>query len=155
MQAGQERFHALGPIYYRDSNGAVIVYDVTDPESLVKAKNWIKELRNMLGNSVCLALVANKTDLLNVRTSLNINPVIQEAIAYSGTLDKSKHYLTSAKLNEGLQEMFCDLTKRMLEYQKRNRKPDSLLPSLAGSRTLRIQDDDFEEQEENVRKCSC
>lgn len=34
--AGQERFHALGPIYYRDSNGAVLVYDVTDEDSFQK-----------------------------------------------------------------------------------------------------------------------
>jgi len=34
--AGQERFHALGPIYYRDSNGAVLVYDITDEDSFMK-----------------------------------------------------------------------------------------------------------------------
>ncbi len=34
--AGQERFHALGPIYYRDSNGAILVYDVTDEDSFQK-----------------------------------------------------------------------------------------------------------------------
>lgn len=34
--AGQERFHALGPIYYRDSNGALLVYDVTDEDSFQK-----------------------------------------------------------------------------------------------------------------------
>ena len=34
--AGQERFHALGPIYYRDSNGAILVYDITDEDSFAK-----------------------------------------------------------------------------------------------------------------------
>lgn len=34
--AGQERFHALGPIYYRDSNGALLVYDITDEDSFQK-----------------------------------------------------------------------------------------------------------------------
>ena len=34
--AGQERYHALGPIYYRDSQGAVVVYDVTDEDSFHK-----------------------------------------------------------------------------------------------------------------------
>ena len=34
--AGQEKFHALGPIYYRDSHGAVLVYDVTDADSFNK-----------------------------------------------------------------------------------------------------------------------
>lgn len=34
--AGQEKFHALGPIYYRESNGAVLVYDITDESSFQK-----------------------------------------------------------------------------------------------------------------------
>lgn len=37
--AGQERFHALGPIYYRDSNGAILVYDITDEDSFQKVPN--------------------------------------------------------------------------------------------------------------------
>ena len=61
--AGQERFHALGPIYYRDANGAVLVYDITDADSFAKVKNWIKELRKMLGNEISLAIAGNKIDL--------------------------------------------------------------------------------------------
>ncbi|KAK6292347.1 hypothetical protein J4Q44_G00369310 [Coregonus suidteri] len=61
--AGQERFHALGPIYYRDSNGAILVYDITDEDSFQKVKNWVKELRKMLGNEICLCIVGNKVDL--------------------------------------------------------------------------------------------
>ena len=61
--AGQERFHALGPIYYRDANGAVLVYDITDADSFIKVKNWVKELRKMLGNDISLIIVGNKIDL--------------------------------------------------------------------------------------------
>jgi len=45
---GQERFHALGPIYYRDADGALLVYDITDTESLTKVKKWEKELRKIV-----------------------------------------------------------------------------------------------------------
>ena len=61
--AGQERFHALGPIYYRDANGAILVYDITDADSFVKVKNWVKELRKMLGADINLAIAGNKVDL--------------------------------------------------------------------------------------------
>lgn len=61
--AGQEKFHALGPIYYRSSNGAVLVYDITDEDSFQKVKNWVKELRKMLGNDICLVIAGNKIDL--------------------------------------------------------------------------------------------
>ena len=61
--AGQERFHALGPIYYRDAHGAVLVYDVTDADSFGKVRNWVKELRKMLGEDISLAIAGNKVDL--------------------------------------------------------------------------------------------
>jgi Ras-related protein Rab-21 len=61
--AGQERFHALGPIYYRDSSGALLVYDITDAESFNKVKNWVKELRKIVGNDIILIIAGNKVDL--------------------------------------------------------------------------------------------
>ena len=42
--AGQERFHALGPIYYRDSNGALLVFDITDEDSFQKVIGIAPEL---------------------------------------------------------------------------------------------------------------
>lgn len=38
--AGQERFRTLTPSYYRDAQGAILVYDV----SFSKLKNWLNEL---------------------------------------------------------------------------------------------------------------
>ncbi|XP_076331967.1 ras-related protein Rab-21-like [Tachypleus tridentatus] len=107
--AGQERFHALGPIYYRDSNGAVLVYDITDEDSFQKVKMWVKELRKMLGSDVCLCIAGNKTDLEKDRAVS-----LEEANVYSASVG-AKHFLTSAKLNRGIEELFVDLTKRMIE----------------------------------------
>uniref|UniRef100_A0A672MHS3 Ras-related protein Rab-21 n=1 Tax=Sinocyclocheilus grahami TaxID=75366 RepID=A0A672MHS3_SINGR len=106
--AGQERFHALGPIYYRDSNGALLVYDVTDEDSFQKVKNWVKELRKMLGNEICLCIVGNKIDLEKDR-----HVSVEEAEGYAESVG-AKHYHTSAKLNKGIEELFLDLCKRTL-----------------------------------------
>ena len=43
--AGQEKFRALAPMYYRDASGAVLVYDITFRESFSRVVNWVKELR--------------------------------------------------------------------------------------------------------------
>ncbi|XP_069798116.1 ras-related protein Rab-21-like [Narcine bancroftii] len=107
--AGQERFHALGPIYYRDSNGAILVYDITDEDSFQKVKNWVKELRKMLGSEISLCIVGNKTDLENDR-----NVLIEEAEAYTTSVG-AKHFHTSAKMNQGIEELFLHICKRMLE----------------------------------------
>ena len=61
--AGQERYHALTPMYYRNSNGAFLVYDITDVDSFQRIKNWVKELKVSLGQEVVLCIVGNKVDL--------------------------------------------------------------------------------------------
>ena len=119
LYSGQERFHALGPIYYRDSNGALLVYDVTDADSLSKVKTWVKELRKIRGNNVVLAIVGNKTDLLSAQQQNNIldNELIAEAQKYSESANAS-HYCTSAKTNRGIDDLFLDLTKSKLLFGK-------------------------------------
>jgi len=107
--AGQERFHALGPIYYRESNGALLVYDITDNDSFVRVQNWVKELRKMLGKDIVLAIAGNKCDLERNRVVS-----LETAEKYAQTVG-AKHYSTSAKLNKGVNELFLDLTKRMLD----------------------------------------
>jgi Ras-related protein Rab-21 len=39
------------------------VYDITDADSFTKVKNWVKELRKMLGSEICLVIAGNKIDL--------------------------------------------------------------------------------------------
>lgn len=107
--AGQERFHALGPIYYRDSNGAILVYDITDEDSFQKVKNWVKELRRMLGQDVTLCIVGNKTDMEKDR-----HVPVQDAEAYAASVNAT-HLHTSAKLNKGIEELFLELSKGMIE----------------------------------------
>lgn len=117
--AGQERFHALGPIYYRDSHGAVLVYDITDEDSFEKVKNWVKELRRMLGNDVALVICGNKSDMEKNRT------VDQSTAEQYAASVGAVHFNTSAKLNRGIEEMFFDLCKRMMQQTaaKESRQP--------------------------------
>ncbi|KAJ8916899.1 hypothetical protein NQ315_013368 [Exocentrus adspersus] len=110
--AGQEKFHALGPIYYRSSNGAVLVYDITDEDSFNKVKNWVKELRKMLGTDIHLAIVGNKIDLARDR-----HVTLEEAQVYSEKVG-AMHFETSAKLNEGVDELFLALTEKMVHDYK-------------------------------------
>lgn len=56
-------FHILGPIYYRDAAGALLVYDITDNLSFDKVKNWVKELRKIVGNDIIIIIAGNKVDL--------------------------------------------------------------------------------------------
>ncbi|CAN6673985.1 GTP-binding protein Ypt6p [Trichomonascus vanleenenianus] len=63
--AGQERFRTLIPSYIRDSNVAVVVYDITNRQSFVDAGKWIEDVKAERGTQVIIVLVGNKTDLSN------------------------------------------------------------------------------------------
>ncbi|XP_070532908.1 ras-related protein Rab-21-like [Ptychodera flava] len=132
--AGQERFHALGPIYYRDSNGAILTYDITDEDSFQKVKNWVKELKKMLGNDICLCIAGNKIDLEKDR-----NVPVAEAEAYAASVG-AKHFHTTAKLNKGIEEMFLDLSKRMIERQSEESRGTS--SARTQRKTVTIVDDE-------------
>jgi len=107
--AGQERFHALGPIYYRDANGALLVYDITDRDSFTKVRNWVKELRKIVGRDIVLVICGNKFDLDKQR-QVDDN----EAKEYSESVN-AIHLLCSAKTGKGVDNAFLELTKGMLK----------------------------------------
>ncbi|CAN0392926.1 unnamed protein product, partial [Laminaria digitata] len=59
-----QRFHKITQAYYRGSHGIVLVYDVSDPETLDNIAYWMKCIRDNAGsNRVQICLVGNKVDL--------------------------------------------------------------------------------------------
>ena len=51
-------------MYFRDTDGAIIVFDVTDKESFENVKNyWVKEVKERGPENVQIAFIGNKTDL--------------------------------------------------------------------------------------------
>lgn len=117
--AGQERFHALGPIYYRDANGALLVYDITDRESFNKVRNWVKELRKIVGEKITLVIAGNKVDLEKRR-----QVDAKEAEQYSKSVG-AQHLLCSAKTGKGVEETFLEVVKGMLKMEQRKKNSAS------------------------------
>ncbi|KAK7705518.1 Vacuolar protein sorting-associated protein 21 [Botryosphaeria dothidea] len=62
--AGQERFASLAPMYYRNAQAALVVYDITKASSLTKAQHWVAELQRQASPGIVIALVGNKADLV-------------------------------------------------------------------------------------------
>ncbi|XP_013175639.1 PREDICTED: ras-related protein RABF2b [Papilio xuthus] len=65
--AGQERFRSMAPMYYRNANAALLVFDITCRASFAAVKGWVKELQSNAAGPLVLALVGNKADLAAAR----------------------------------------------------------------------------------------
>ncbi|POY71292.1 putative Small monomeric GTPase [Rhodotorula taiwanensis] len=79
--AGQERFRSLSPMYYRNAQAAVVVFDVTKAASLEQAKTWVKELQRQANPNIVIALAGNKVDLVRPSSSGDESDEEQDAPA--------------------------------------------------------------------------
>ncbi|KAH9837321.1 GTP-binding protein RAB5 [Rhodofomes roseus] len=105
--AGQERYKSLAPMYYRNANCAVVVYDITQSASLEKARSWIRELQRQADPSIIIALCGNKADLSARRQ------VSQEEAKKYADEEGLMWGETSAKSGEGVQEIFAAIAKKL------------------------------------------
>ena len=61
--AGQEKFKSLIPMYIRDANIIIVVYDITNKDSFVHTEHWVNETKDLKREDAIFALVGNKIDL--------------------------------------------------------------------------------------------
>lgn len=108
--AGQERYRSLAPIYYRGAVGALIVYDITNADSLAKAGGWIKELQANGSPSPVIVLVGNKSDLDSER-----HVPLEVAQAFATAEGVTSVYETSAKDGSNIEQTFIMLGRQLLE----------------------------------------
>ncbi|UJR33153.1 hypothetical protein I4U23_020610 [Adineta vaga] len=114
--AGEERFHGVMPLFYRETAGCLIVYDVTKPLSLtrgaVKWKNDFDQKINFSNDTPipCL-LIGNKCDLTK-DTIFESDNLINE-LCQTHKFDQC--YVTSAKNNTHIDEVFSSLLDRIME----------------------------------------
>ncbi|CAG8571386.1 352_t:CDS:2, partial [Scutellospora calospora] len=107
--AGQERFDPLAPMYYRNAQAAIVVYDVTKAASLDKAKFWVKELQHKANPKIVIALVGNKIDQVQEESGKSVRQVpTEEARAYA-LKDGLLFFETSAKKGDGVREVFVEI----------------------------------------------
>ncbi|SCV02649.1 LAME_0H03752g1_1 [Lachancea meyersii CBS 8951] len=112
--AGQERYKSLAPMYYRNANAALVVYDVTQPDSLVKAQSWVEELKHKVGDQdLVICLVGNKLDLCETDASAR-QVDVEDAQAYSKE-QKLLFHEVSAKTGAGVGQIFQEIGEHVYE----------------------------------------
>ncbi|KAG0225813.1 GTP-binding protein of the rab/ypt [Actinomortierella wolfii] len=116
----------LAPMYYRNANCAVVVYDITQASSLEKAMSWVKELQRQADPNIVIALAGNKNDLSARRVVST-----EEAKAYANEAGLL-FFETSAKTSHNVQELFHSIAKKMPLDMLANNRPRGAGPNARG-----------------------
>lgn len=105
--AGQEQYHALSPMFYRDADAGIVVFDLTDSSSFTKSKQWVSELRQARGDDITIAVAGNKSDLPSKRMVK-----LEEMSAFASSIN-AESFETSAKTGENVTLLFTSLVKTL------------------------------------------
>ena len=115
--AGQERFKALTASFFRNAEGVVIAYDVTNSESFDNLKFWISSIKTNLFEKnifIPIIIIGNKIDLEDMRE------ISKDVASTFAKENKFKYFETSAKTGEGVDEAFRDLVNQVLANLDKN-----------------------------------
>ncbi|MFX0090408.1 MAG: Rab family GTPase [Candidatus Hodarchaeota archaeon] len=117
--AGQPRFSKVRNLYYTGSSGAILVYDITQPNSLENLNMWISEFdKYNTIKGVPLLIVGNKIDLREmVEQSISPNQGLKFVERLENQFGPERFILfleTSAKMNINVNKVFEKLIEAML-----------------------------------------
>ena len=142
--AGQERFRAITKNYFKESDGVLLLYDVTNIESFKNVEIWIESIHESLGNhkdsKYVIFLIGNKIDLIGVDgkermvTEEEAKNICQEKdlvwggecsvknIEFSELQEKFKNYVKVIYDKVGEKIVTTQVVKKMDNYKKKKKR---------------------------------
>ena len=107
--AGQEQYNSVSRMYYNDTHGVILVYDITNKLSFEKLKFWLDDLEINGNKMEVKVMVGTKSDL----------EVDRQVSMYDAKRFAFEHKLPwmecSAKTGEGVAELFEMMLLKLME----------------------------------------
>ncbi|KAG8201973.1 hypothetical protein JTE90_027446 [Oedothorax gibbosus] len=130
--AGQERFRSMAPMYYRNANAAILMFDITCYDSYISMKEWVNELRLHLEDPIIMCVVGNKCDMSSFR-----QVGFQEASNYAISIGALYHE-SSALNSQGVEGVFLDISQELIQQAERNREKNAKDLAFQEGRVIRV-----------------
>ena len=141
--AGQERYRSITKSFFKESDGILLLYDVTDKDSFKNVGTWIDSIQEVIGShkdsKYVIILIGNKIDLIGVdgreraveeeeaKNACKEKNLIWggecsvKTIEFSNLEEKFKTYVKSIYDKVGEKKVVKQNVKQMGKYEKKNR----------------------------------
>ena len=114
--SGQERYMSITKNYYKQADGVLLMYDITNKNSFKNLENWFEEIEKNKNGYIHIYLIGNKNDLEHDREVSK-----QEGENFAREHD-CKFFETSILKDKNVKKLFVQLaedickSKKLLEY---------------------------------------
>ena len=117
--AGQEQFHALVPMYFREAHAVIVVADCCNLRSLLSVERWRDEARRYAPESAAIFLAVNKADIPESEWAFTRQQAKDKAASLGGVAvlrTSAGHpaedvYFVSAKSGSNIRRLFRDVAE--------------------------------------------
>ena len=107
--AGENKFRQLFPAYCSGASAALLLFDITDPNSFQDLDNWYNLVKNA-EKDIFFCLIASKIDLVDQRKISK-----KQALRYKKKRKINYYMETSAKDGLGIQEAFEEIAAKLVK----------------------------------------
>ena len=141
--AGQERYKSLTKGFFRNAEGVMLVYDVTNSETYENLKFWLQSIKNNTSpdmGEIPIILIGNKIDCEDREVKVEEAENFWKEQGYP-------YFETSAKTGENIDNTIKYLVNKVINI-KEGKKDDE-------NENIKIDKKDINKNNEEAKKCGC
>ena len=105
--AGQERFRTLTQSFYKQAQGVILCFDVTNANSFKNVKMWLESIYADADENIAKILVGNKVDRAADRK------ISKHDAQEMADKNEMKYFEASAKENQGVTELMNEIMEQV------------------------------------------
>eukprot|EP00826_Nyctotherus_ovalis_P027253 TRINITY_DN2127_c0_g2_i3.p1 TRINITY_DN2127_c0_g2~~TRINITY_DN2127_c0_g2_i3.p1 ORF type:complete len:219 (-),score=49.21 TRINITY_DN2127_c0_g2_i3:46-702(-) len=107
--SGEEQYFSVTKLYFNGTNAVLLLYDITDKQSMYQLPYWIKRVSDCVGPMTLLYIIGSKNDLIEKR-EVDMDEVENLANKVSCTT-----FEVSSKTGDGVEELVREVIVDLIE----------------------------------------